>query len=295
MPNYNTNGWVYDPEAIDKVCNDLPQGIFGDAASHLKDSGAGKTVLLYKSYSKIGMDFPVLNQLSIGSCTSFGVGGAVDCLKAIEIVNGERSEYLADTVNEAIYYGSRKLSGWRIRGDGAVVATAIKYVADYGTLARVKYGNIDLTKYNVQRCRDWGNNKGFPSELEVISKNNRIRQYSRVTSWEQCRDSIANGYPVVVGSNYGFSNTTDKQGFAKNNTNCGHCMWIGGIRHDRVGGCIINSWGPSWNSMKTRELDEPDGVFWADADVIDKMMKGDAWSISEHEGYPIKINSEVVW
>lgn len=295
MPN-NTSGWIFDPEAVDKVCSDLPQGIFGDAAAHLKDSGKDKTILLYKSYDKIGMKYPVLNQGDVGSCTAVSTGGAVDCLKAVEIAGGERSEFKAETVSESIYYGARKLHGWRINGDGSAVALAVKYIAEYGTLARLKYDLVDLTKYSVQRCRDWGNNKGFPIKLEDISKQYQVKQYSRVMSWEQCRDSIANNCPVLIGSNFGFSNTTDTKGFAKNNTNWGHCMKILGIRHDRPGGLFVNTWGPSWNSMKNREFGEPMGSFWVDADTIDRMMRsGDGWSISAHNGYPKKITMEVAW
>ena len=89
MPNI-TNGWVYDPDVIDAVCASLPAGIFGDAAPHLKDSGAGKTVLLHRAYEKTGIPFPLLNQGNIGSCTANGIAGAVDCTKAVEIMLGEQ-------------------------------------------------------------------------------------------------------------------------------------------------------------------------------------------------------------
>ena len=71
-------------------------------------------------------------------------------------------------------------------------------------------------------------------------------------------------------------------------------MWICAIRHDRPGALIVNSWG-AWNSMKNREFGEPLGSFWVDAETINKMMRSDAWSLSQHEGYPLKVNMEIAW
>lgn len=292
---HNTNGFVFLPDVSDAICEALPKGIFGSAAPHLKDSGKGQTVLLYNNYKKKNMKFPVTNQGNLGSCVAFGVGGAVDTLKITEIVNGERSEFNNITCTEAIYYGARVVMGNnQIRGDGASTALAIKYIGERGTIARGKYGNIDVSEYSIDRCRKWGQNSGFPKSLEDISKDHKIEQYSRVKSYEEARDSIANGCPVVVGSNYGYSSTCNNDGIAAQNTNWSHCMYFLAIRGDKDLILVCNSWGPSWNSMPVKKYDEPLGTFWITADNAHKMCaNGDAWSISSHAGYPLKINSEV--
>lgn len=296
MTKYNTNGFVFLPDVSDAICASLANGIFGDAAPHLKDSGKGVTKLLSNDYKKCNMSYPQLDQGNVGSCVAVAVGGGVDQVKITEIANGERSEFKALTCSEAIYYGARVVMGQnRIRGDGASTALAIKYIAERGTIARGKYGNIDISEYSVDRCRKWGQNSGFPKSLEDISKEHKIEQYSRVTSYEMIRDSIANNCPVIVGSSLGFSNTCNNDGIAKQNTTWQHCMRMIGIRADKELVLIDNTWGPNWNTMPIRKFNEPKGSFWCTAEDADRMAKADAWSISAHQGYPLKINSEVVW
>jgi hypothetical protein len=294
MPHNNT-GWISDPDTVDSVCESLTNGIFGAAAPHLLNEGKGKTVLLYESYKAIGMEFPVLNQGQVGTCTSFGIAGSVDTLKATEIKKGERSEFKNITATEPIYYGARKLNGWRINGDGASVALGVKYVGTFGTVARGKYNSVDLSNYSETRSRQWGNNSGFPKEIEEISKDYIIEQYARVTSYDMCRDSIASGYPVVIGSNQGFSNVCNNDGVAKASGSWGHCMFACGIRGDKDLVLIVNSWGPNWNRMPVRKFNEPKGSFWVEASVIDRMCKQDAWNLAAHKGYPKIINTEVAW
>ena len=292
---YNTNGFIFDKDLLDEVTSALGRnGIFGAAAQHLNDAGLNKTVLLHKSYSAIGMNFPLLNQGNAGTCSSFAVAGGVDCLKAVEIANGENSEFKNITATEPIYRGGRLNNGRIIvRGDGAIVSLAVKYIHEYGTIARGKYGNIDLSEYSIDRSRRWGQNSGFPKSIEDISKQYTVEQYSRITSYKDWRDSIASGHPIIFGSNYGFSNTCNNDGFAKQNTNWSHAMWSCAIRADKLGVLIINSWG-NWNKMSTRKFNEPLGSFWITAEDCDKIARnGDCWSIAGHNGYNKEIKTDI--
>lgn len=293
MPNHNSNGFIFDPIAIDAVCSELPLPYFGDAASNLKGYGEGKTVLLYKNFDKVGINNFVRNQLDIGSCTACALAGLVDLTKVTEITSGERSEYLAGTVAEHLYRGARL--GTNISGDGASVALAVRYAATFGTLAMIKYPEVDLSSYSVDRCRRWGNNSGYIKSLDDIAKNHKILKYTKVRSYEEARDSIAGGYGVICGSSYGYSSTCDNDGFAKQNTTWQHAMYWSAIRHDKPGILIQNSWA-SWNKMPNRKFAEPAGSFWARAEDIHKMcVNGDCWAIGSHDGYPKKITMEVAW
>lgn len=291
---HNSNGFIFDPVAIDNVCASLTTPHFGDAAANLKGYGDGKTVLLYSNFDKVGVKNWVRNQLDIGSCVAAALAGLVDLTKAIEIGNGERSEFIALTSIEHLYRGARL--GSRISGDGASVAMAVKYAADFGTLAMIKYPSVDLSQYLVPRCRDWGNNKGYPKDLDNIAKNYNIVKYSRIRSYEEARDSIAAGYGIICGSSYGFSSTCDNDGFAKQNTNWNHGMYWSACRADKPGILIQNSWGENWNKMPVRKYNEPKGAFWARSEDIDKLAKnGDCWAIGQHNGYPIRTTMEVDW
>ena len=295
MPSikHNSNGWIYDPKAIDEICASLAVPMFGDAAPQLKGYGAGKTVLLYKSYDKTDVTMENVNQGNIGSCTAASLAGLTDLTKAVEIAGGERSEFKATTAIEHIYRIARL--NQRMSGDGASVGIAVNRMAEMGTVARLKYDFVDLTKYDIERCRLWGNNKNYPKELDVVAKEHTIGKYSRVRSYEEVRDSIAAGYGVVVGSSYGYSNVCDSKGFAKQNTSWSHAMYWSATRSDTEGILTQNSWG-NWNKMPNREFGEPIGSFWIRPEDCDKMAKnGDCWVIGNHNGYDVRINSEVVW
>jgi hypothetical protein len=275
-------------------------GVFNSVASALAGSGKGKKKALYHNYAKIGLKPHRRHQGNLGSCVAHGTAGGVDTLKATEIANGDRELFVAPTAEEPIYYGARvKIGKNRIRGDGAIVAYAIKYIAEYGTLAKGKYGNIDLTTYSVDRCRKWGQGSGFPKTLEDISKDHLVLTFSRVKSWEEFRDSIYNDCPVIFGSRYGFSNETDTDGFCKQNTTWHHCMYGFAVDDEskRPGGCIDNSWGEKWLKQRGKRMDNPPGSFWCDAQIIDNIMSnGDCWSISAFEGYKKeKIDTGVAW
>jgi len=290
MPN--KNGWIYDPAEIEQVLSSLENPYFSSAASNLKDYGVGKTVLLYLNFKEIGMEFPVVDQGTIGSCTAAAAAGLTDLTKATEIANGERSSFIARTSIEHLYRNARL--GSRINGDGASVARCIQQMANLGTLAMIKYDVADLTKYVVDRCREWGDNRNYPKQLDEIAKNHRIGKYSQLRSYEEVRDSIAAGYPVICGSSYGYDNICDDNGFARQSTSWSHAMYFAGIRADVEGVLVINSWA-SWNKMPKRKFDEPAGSFWIRPENCDKMARnGDCWAVGDHEGYPVKINS-VVW
>lgn len=293
MPTHNTNGWVYDPLAIDEVCASLATPYFGDAASNLKGYGAGKTVLLYENFGKVGVVDFVRQQGNIGSCTAASSAGLIDLTKAIEIVGGERSEFKALTCIEHLYRNARLNTN--INGDGASVALCVQAMGKLGTLAMLKYGSIDLTKYDVTRCKKWGNNSGYPVSIDAEAKKHTIGKYSRIRSYEEARDSIAAGYGIICGSQYGFNSLCDKDGFAKQDTKWGHAMYWSACRADKPGILIQNSWA-AWNKMPVRAMNEPEGSFWARPEDCDKMTKnGDCWVIGSHSSYEVRVNSEVVW
>lgn len=68
----NTNGWIYDPSAVDIVMAEIPKPMFAQAAPVLKGLGDNKLVLLHEFLIKILGEFPVRNQGAIGSCFPAG-------------------------------------------------------------------------------------------------------------------------------------------------------------------------------------------------------------------------------
>lgn len=290
MP-FGPMGHVYDWRAVQAYCAESRDPLFGVSGAMLQESGKGKIVLLHKAViSAIGR-FPIHNQ-TIGDCVSHGFGLAVDVLKCVEIVvSGEDEEFVSETATEAIYAYSRvEIGGGRLgSGDGSVGAWAAKAV-QFGTLLRQKYPSVDLTAYSGALAKSWGMPRaGLPDALEGIARLHPVRTSSLVTSYEQVRDAIANGYPVAICSQQGFGDRRDEKGFARPSGTWSHCMAVTGIddSDSRPGALVNNSWGPDWIGGPKRH-DQPDGSFWADAEVIDRMVSRDPDShvISGYDGYP---------
>jgi hypothetical protein len=62
-------------------------------------------------------------------------------------------------------------------------------------------------------------------------------------------------------------------------------MLIGGVRYDRPGACILQSWGPETPSGPT-DLDQPHFSFWADRKVVEKILsQGDSWALSKSPAF----------
>jgi len=284
-------GWEYDPKEVEAYVSSLTRPLAETSCYDIKDSGKGKTVLLHKLVEQVVGHYPVRRQ-TIGDCVSHGFAGAVDVLKCVEIAKlGQPEAWVAETASEVIYGFSRvEVGGGRLSGDGSYGAWGSKAVNRYGTLARQKYGSIDLTRYSGARARQWGaRGNGVPDVLEPMSREHLVRSTSLVTTYEAARDAIANGYPIAVCSMQGFLPRRDSDGFARPSGTWAHCMMFCAVddSHRRPGLLCVNSWGPNWISGPKRHS-QPDGSFWVDADVADNMLRRnpDSYLVSQYEGYP---------
>lgn len=289
-------GWQDRPKDVAAVMHTLPFPVFGDVWAPIKGTGKGKLVMLTDIITKVAGYFPLRHQ-TIGDCVSQGAAYAVDAVKAVDIfLKGEYEEWIAETATEDIYWGSRNVigQGQLGNGDGSIGAWAAKWVTEYGAIARGKYGSIDLTKYDGNRARSWGRaGTKLPADFVEIVKEHPIGTSSLVTSYEQVRDLIANGYAVTVASGQGFSSVRDKDGFCSPSGGWNHQMSILGVWDDarRPGVLCQNSWGP-WNSGP-RVHNQPIGSFFIDANVFESRMlsRRDSFAWSGYQGYaPRKIN-----
>lgn len=290
--NYPT-GLIINPRWSEEVVTSLPHPLFSLCSA--TESGAGKVVLLHKCMEKVLGHIPVHEQ-TIGDCVSHGWGSAVDVLACVEIdQKNESEEFRFEVATEPIYAGSRvEIGGGRVNGDGSLGGWAAKFVERYGILHRTTYDRYDLRTYSGDKARKWGQRShGVPDILEPIARQHPVRTVSLVTSYVEARDAIANGYPIPVCSNQGFTSTRDNDGFAKPEDNWAHCMLFLAVddAHYRPGLLCLNSWGPHWISGPKRH-GQPDGSFWVDADTVDSMLRGgDSFAVSNYVGFPAqKIN-----
>ena len=292
-------GWINDPQAVETAMSSLPHPVFQDSWGPIKDSGKDQVVLLYNFIEKVAGAVPIRTQ-TIGDCVSQGAAYAVDAAKCVDIyIHNEWEEWVAETATEDIYAGARVLiGGGEISGDGAFGVWAARYCNEYGAVPRGKYGKIDLTEYSGKKARNWGKpSGGVPKTLLDIAKQHSILTVSRVDTYEQARDLLANGYAVTVASNQGFSSSRDSEGFAKPEGEWAHQMCLLGVddNYKRPGVLCMNSWGV-WNAGPKRN-NQPDGSFWIDADEVEKRMLkvGDCWAFSGYEGFkPRKLNTRII-
>lgn len=288
-------GWQDRPEDVEKVLAQCKYPYMsGPVSQAICGSGTGKKQLLYKFVEKVAGKYPVRTQ-AIGDCVSFGHAGAIDCLKAAEIIiNGDLESWQSETSTEDIYGGSRVQigNGQLGNGDGSIGAWACKYISQYGTLLRKKYNNIDLSIYDGNRAKLWGSpNHGTPKELISIAKEHKVQTYTLVKTYQEVIDSIQNGFPVTICSNRGFENVRDRDGFCRASGRWGHCMLIHGFddEYTRKGVCIQNSWGPNWVTGPKRN-DQPDGSFWCSIETLenDILSGNDSWALSGFDGFPMQ-------
>lgn len=284
-------GWLPDYDLIGDYLKTLPgDGTFKSAAPQLAGTAEpNKTYLAYLAFKQVIGNL-LSNFQELGDCVGNGWALGVDHVAALDVVNG-LEDWVARCSTEAVYALSRVEIGKGRLGnsDGSMGAWAADAVVKYGTLHRLKYGEIDLTKYRPDLAKAWGRRGyGLPNDLEPVAKQHVVEKTALIDNWADYCDSLAAGHVVVICSNKGFNTKRDKDGFlTPGRKPWYHCMFGAGADTDthRPGACIWNSWGEDWVSGPTR-LDQPQGSFWADADVVDDMLsQGDSYAIAGYKGF----------
>jgi hypothetical protein len=280
------SGCLWEQHVFDHLMENSKYPLFGDASRRIKNSGKGKLSTPYKSVLKFDSN-PYNERQTTGDCVSHGTRNACDVSRAVEIdVHNEREAWMARGATEAIY-GARGHGG-----QGMSCSRAAEFVSKNGGIVlRQNYkGVADFTKYNGNLGAGWGG-RGLPDPVIDLANDHQIKTVSLIQTIEEARDALANGYGLAVCSNYGFSNTRDKKGFARTSGNWAHCMaWIA---CDDTGNepafLVQNSWGkwndgghPAWGKM-------PDGSFLIHADVAEGMLsQNGAYAFSQFDGFPVQ-------
>jgi hypothetical protein len=293
----NTGGWV--PSYRDTINWKTKQRrpYFAQQAKPLAGSGKGKRALLWKFFEQVSNKKLVPHKQGSGDCVSHAFGLGIDVLNGVQVAHG-KGEYKGKVASEIIYAGGRvEIAGGKLKSNGMHGSWGAKWCRDGGVLLRKPYldGKYDFTHYSAEKARTWGTKSadtpwggGVPDELEPLCEQHTVKTVSLVTTWEQARDSIYNGYPVVICSSIGFRAHRDRDGFADRWGRWYHSMLLCGMDDtgSRPGGLFINSWGLDWIDGPMR-LEQPMGSFWADARTIDAMLRqDDSYAISNYIGYP---------
>lgn len=279
-------GCLWEQHVFDELLESSKYAYFSDGATRIKNSGKGKLSTPYKSVLKFDKN-PYNERQTTGDCVSHATRNAVDVSRAVEIdVNRDREAWIARGATEAIY-GARGHGG-----QGMSCSRAATFVSQTGgVLVRQNYKGIaDFSKYNGNLGAGWGG-RGLPDPVIDAANDHQIKTVSLVTSIEEARDALANGYGLAVCSSYGFSNKRDKKGFAKVSGSWAHAMaWTA---CDDTGSepsfLVQNSWG-KWNDGGHPEWGPiPDGSFLIDAETAAGMLsQNGAYAFSKFDGFPVQ-------
>ena len=283
--NFGT-GWISDPLAVERVMK--ADGI-KSLAEVIGSRGGERPIKadLTVYLKKVHGEQWYLNQGTCGSCVAFGAAIACDTLAAIDIVDHAMEKPLGRTDPMSIYWGSRvEVGGNKLWGQGSVGAWAAKYLKDYGVIPQAKYPEIDLSVYSSAVCCGGHARTGVPDGLESVARQHPVKTYAQVNTFEEVAEAIESGYPVTVASNQGFSKARDAEGFARPQGSWGHQMCILGVRHDRPGALIANSWGAYYTGGPA---DMSPATKWVDANTVSHMLRaGDSFALSNLAGWDRK-------
>lgn len=290
------NGWFRDEAAIAANLDPDKTPQF-DATPAGRAALGDDDVFLWQSVRKVNNKgppwYPNVNQQSVGCCVGCGWKHCADVVQATAILAGKAFEWQPVSV-EVIYAGSRvDVGGGRISGDGSAGAWAKEYVQSRGGIAPMrKYGDTDLTTFSPTRARQWGKG-GVPKDVAAVAKEHPVKGCALVKSWADVKRSIQQGYPVAVCSDQGFAMERDSTGKARPQGTWNHCMAILGVRSAKDGrteaAFVLNSWGDQAHTGPVWPSDAPVAGFWADAGVIDRMVRqGDSFALADVAGFPAR-------
>lgn len=171
--------------------------------------------------------------------------------------------------------------------DGSTGYHAARWLKDWGVIYKRAYPSVDCTESNPDIEKSWGafgcGGEGDRGRLDAEAKKTPCLHVTQVRTWDELVAAITSGHAVTLASSQGFSKTLDHQSFAAPSGIWMHQMAAIGVRFDRPGAAIINSWGNYLTYTAPRyPHDLPDGVFWADRKVVEGMLaQGDSWAVSE--------------
>lgn len=270
-------GWQFDQDTMEDLFCDKKVFLFSIKASHLKGVGKGKKAFLWRSRELFDPGAFGHEQQTTGDCVSHGCRNCFDTVRCVEIhIKGEPEEFFLRTATEPCY-GSRGHGG-----QGMDPAKATRFTDEFGTMFRMKYLYIDLTKYNSKIGTNWGRS-GVPTEVKEECKKHDIGKWISPSSIDEVKDLLYAGYALHSGQKFGVKNKSDKYGIAIQGIGWNHDVATVGYDDTRevYPDCVYlvaNSWGV-WNAPPAvwpvdRYGEWPIGSFWVREELYAKYFVG---------------------
>ena len=302
-------GVVVEPEQDDILLDAMNWKTWADAASDFGTAGDGEGKLStpWKFATKYApRTFPGPAQ-TVGDCVSRAIANAATVSMFVEIELGFRDEESGfpesyDPVPDDSQGVLATEHIYGMRGhtrSGASVSRLITAVQKTSGLLQRRVhqvpemGQVNLTEYDGLKGQRWG--PATPSCLSSYACEHQVREVTEIESVEECRDAIANGYGVVVGSDVAFGSRRDIHGVCRTSSGrWSHCMaFIGSLddpsdpacrEHGRPLLLCQNSWGRSVSGNGTHG--QPDGSWWVRPRAAASMIRaGSCYALSSVSGW----------
>ena len=293
-PPQHRFGYAADARAVvHNLGDELPA--LRDVA-RFKPTPKGSSVKFWDYAKRIngGKHFPTFRQ-ETGDCVSMGAANAINYLQAVQLARNRAQHQFRPAFQPYIYGISRTaedLGNGRLgRSAGSLGVWAAQGVTKYGVLAADEEG---VPEYSGDVANDWGY-RGPPRQFIDVATEFRVRSVAKVTTYEEARDAIANGYPVTVASMQGFAGQPRKSSGRLWGTPEGewaHQMCFIAFDDEarspdgQSGGLYcLNSWGEAAHGEPL--MGEPPGGFWVDVRTVNRMLaQDDSWAYSQFDGFP---------
>jgi hypothetical protein len=301
-------GWRPDPAGVREFLAELPEPTFARAGAETVAKAQGNDTFLYRPAYKAHQALYgrpwIVERQGIGDCVSWGWAHGIFVAQCVDWETGRLANPPPFPSTEAIYGGSRveargksgdgaaPVGGW---SDGSYGAAAARWVRDWGVVYREPIGDLDLRAYSADRAKQWGaygcGGKGDGGRLDGVAKRHPATHIALVTTWGEAAAAIEAGFPVPVASMQGFAHTRNAQGYAAASGQWAHQMVFVAVRYQRNGSpsdalLCLNSWGPNWITGPKWPADMPDGSFWVERRVVERMLaQEDSFAVGSIAGF----------
>lgn len=255
-----------------------------DVVKHLQGTGKGKLSLPHLSLQKFRPQPFSDEPQQTNDCTSHGSRNASDLSRAFEIdVKREPESFVCRSSSAPIYWNRGSYAD-----SGMQPADAAYWLNSAGVLLEKKYPFADLSTYSASLAVKYGG-RVPQAAIEEASKHPQ-RFMVRVSSIDDARDLLANGYGLFGGFFQWVRPVRDRKGIMEMSGSTAHCVCI--FCCDDTGTEPLfglgNSWPSTWVSGGHPDWGPlPDGSGLVRAMFIqDAISRGDLFAIGNTEGFP---------
>ena len=229
-----------------------------------------------------------------GDCVSFGAKNAVEYLQCAEIYAGQ-AEGFRPVFPPYLYATGRVLAGGgRLRGRaGSLGSWQAAAVMAHGVLRSDADG---VPAYSAAVADAWGDGQDFRDFMKFAA-DHPVAAAARVRTWEEVAAAVANGSPVTVASDCGFTMKPGRAGYHERRGSWPHQMCVVGLstNPERPWAALLNSWGDAHGRLTDFETPDgpgsqakwPVGTLRVRREALEEILRtGEAYAYAAFAGFP---------